>query len=169
MISNGISIDTIDSDTKNDDGFLAKERALHHGYIATHDVRSFVSNVLHRAGAHKIALLRVFGHGNVGIQAVGGGQRPAFWSQVIGVDAKGRLMNADLLSHLRGRFTTDAVVQLHGCDVAAQKSGLLFIGSLARLWHVRVQAAVAEQYARAGSQFVGKYIEDNGKYHFTHS
>jgi hypothetical protein len=120
-----------------------------------------VQVVLQTAGQHKIARLRIFGHGHEASQRVGGGQggndTQRFW-----LDKKGRLHHQGLLAHLCHRFTPHAVVQLHGCEVAGGRLGLHFLKRLAHLWRVRVQAAVKEQYAHQGSHFNGKYIDGDG-------
>ena len=157
----GVRISVIDSNTRDDNGFLARERALHPNYIGCHDVRSMVANVLHRAGGRKIARLRIYGHGHEGSQRVGGGQKgdnsQRFW-----IDQRGILHHRDLLSLWRNHFTRHAVVQLHGCEVGAGWEGRKLLRDLALMWHVRTMAAVKEQHALAGSAFEGRYIEADG-------
>jgi len=166
MSDNGhqLKINIIDSDTKHDNGFLQRERTLHPGYISCHDVKSMVHNIKLKAGARKIAVLRIFGHGHEGSQRVGGGQRgndsQRFW-----IDDRGRLHHRDLLSLLSHHFTHHGIVQLHGCEVADTWKGKRLLKELAHLWHCRVMAAVKEQHAHSGGIFDGTYIEMDGSVH----
>lgn len=161
-----VTIDCVDSST-TDNGFCQAQRRFHPQAVLTNSVRSLVSGVINRAGYKKISRLRIFGHGNKGLQAVGGGQRPDFATQVIYVDNGGNLIPRGLLALLCGRFAPNALVQLHGCDVAAGgwSKGLRLLQRLCDLWDVRVQAALVDQYADAGDRFEGTYyIEADGSY-----
>lgn len=42
-------------------------------------------------------------------------------------------------------FTSNALVELHGCQVASSETGARFIQLLADLWDVRVRASIMKQ------------------------
>jgi hypothetical protein len=79
-------------------------------------IRSRVSRAPQENGRPApIARLRFYGHGSSGQQYIAGGRAPAD-DQVIGVSGA-ELLNAVELSMLSGCFSSDARVELHGCNV----------------------------------------------------
>jgi hypothetical protein len=94
-----------------------------------------------------IGLLRVIGHGSPGEQRMGDSRFSTNPRQVIALDARGRLINREVLTQLRGYFAPNAVVELHGCNVGAGSRGEALRQALERVWGVRVRAGGVVQDA----------------------
>ena len=157
-----VRIDVIDC-TRRDNGFLNNQRRVHSNPVFCSDLATMVMGVIDRANGQQIDRLRIFGHGHAGHQFVGGGTH-AQAHQLIAAYENGELHNRDLLSMLRGCFTADALVQLHGCRVARGTRGNLLVYQLAHLWQVRVQAGYDRQFADRGDHFEGsRYLEADGR------
>lgn len=171
----GLRIDTVALaiDDNCDNGFLRNCLKVHPDAIKTIRVRDFVSSILRRVGDRRIELLRVFGHGTDGEQNVGGGfprDNQETCKQGFDVDPKydnemcikrcgTELNHHALLSRLCGRFTANAVVELHGCHTGRNSKGLYMCRALAKLWNVRVRAGIAKQYPDQADNFEGTFIE----------
>jgi hypothetical protein len=161
--NSGLVVNVIDNH-KGDrhDRYLPKCRMLHPKHLNCHSVHSMVIAVTNAAKSGKISVLRIFGHGHPGSQAVGGGRNPnhhqKFW-----VDHGGKLHHQAMLQPLRHLFTPNAIVQLHGCEVAEKHIGLLFLQRLSHLWHVEVMAALDAQKAHKKGAYNGLYIGVKGK------
>ncbi len=166
-----VQIDVVDEAVHPDNGFLVDQRRWHPNAVHSHDVMSLVQGVLGRATSDTISRLRIFGHGRSGQQGVGGGIQTGHpqVSQRIGVDSladplPGALWNRGVLAALCGRFTPDALVELHGCHVGARWAGEILCWQLAQLWQVRVRAGIADQVADAHDRFEGRfYVEADGR------
>jgi hypothetical protein len=95
-------------------------------------VREMVSRIMCRTSLYSITLLRIWGHGNSGIQCIAGFD--CFTSR-----------DSEELKPLGQYFTNNALVELHGCQVASAEGGARFIQLLADLWDVRVRASLMKQ------------------------
>jgi len=160
--NSGLVINVIDNHTGDrHDKFLPQCRMKHPHHLDCHDVQSMVTVVSNAARSGKITVLRIFGHGHEGSQAVGGGRHPKpdqrFW-----VDERGRLHHSGMLQPLRNHFSPNATVELHGCEVAEQNRGLLLLRHLSYLWHVEVVAAFSKQHAHEKGVYDGIYVGMNG-------
>jgi hypothetical protein len=75
--------------------------------------------------------------------------------QILGVDDQGLMLNGSDLRRIRGLFSSDGLVQVHGCNFAAGKSGYAALHGLSAIWSVRVEASSATQWGTlAGNQMV---------------
>jgi hypothetical protein len=161
MINGEVNVDVVDR--TSDNGFNAKQLEINQGAVIAPDVRRMVNCIIYRAGNKKVARLRIFAHGNTGMQAVSGGQTPS-WDQVVAVNNAGNLVNQDHLKLLTGYFAADGLVQLHGCLVGSGWKGQALVKALAALWNVRVQAALVNQFADKANAFEGShYVEADGR------
>lgn len=95
-------------------------------------VREMVSRVMCRVPLFSIKLLRIWGHGNVGMQCIAGSD--CFTCR-----------DSRELEPLGPYFAGNAVVELHGCQVASSPEGARFVQLLADLWNVRVRASLVKQ------------------------
>jgi hypothetical protein len=149
----GIEIDTVaqalHDDPEYDNGVLRKALKLKPNAIKTRYVRDFDDLIIRKAGRNKISVLRVFGHGMPGEQNIGGGFEgkkvdvtPAQDRTMCIKMVAGRLNYESQLKRLTKHFAPDAVVQLHGCKVGAEKPGVTLCRALAKLWNVPVCAAI---------------------------
>ncbi len=161
MEHDDVQIDVVDRTADN--GFNAAQMRVNQGAVIAPDVRRMVNCILYRAGDRLISRLRIFGHGSSGSQCVSGGQH-ANDTQRIKIDNGGNLLNRDLLTLLAGRFSANALVQLHGCSVGSGWKGRALVRELANLWDARVQAALVVQYADEANVFEGvQYVEADGR------
>jgi hypothetical protein len=163
-----VQIDAVDSTASPDNGFLVDHRRAHPGAVRCRDVLGMVLGVLRRAGDHPIRRLRIFGHGRSGQQNSGGGTRPnasqAMFVTQLTTGAPGRLINGGILELLRGHFTADAVVELHGCSVGRGWEGEALVYQLSQLLQVRVRAALQRQVSDRGDRFEGpRFLEGDGR------
>jgi hypothetical protein len=95
-------------------------------------VREMVSRVMCRVPLFSIKLLRIWGHGNVAMQCLAGSD--CFTRRDLGE-----------LEPLGLYFANNAMVELHGCQVASTPDGARFIQLLADLWNVNVRASLVKQ------------------------
>jgi hypothetical protein len=156
-----IDIDVVDVNTTCDNGFLLRQRHLHPFAVPSNSVVNMVKGILFRAGKEQIRKLRIFGHGRSGQQGVGGGiqSRIVNLDQRLGVDPiTGALWHRPILVQLCGRFTDDAIIELHGCHVGAGMMGEIFCLQLAQLWRVCVRAALSRQFADSRDRFEGRSV-----------
>lgn len=136
---------------------IVEEAAQRVGYanIKGGDLRTigaFTEQVLAVANGRKIRSLFVGAHGDPGRQNVGQyyalfANRPSVSLDAYAI-ADGRQLSE--LAPLAGNFTSDAVVTLGGCNVAAGNPGHYLLGMLARTWNVTVQASEDIQYPMQG-------------------
>lgn len=147
-----------------DNGVLELFAKVNAGALRSLTVSDMVNKVAGRAGAQKIELLRLFGHGNEGLQTLGGGYvgtQPDFTK----LNAQAIFLNGAVLSHqaslgkLQGKFDTKAVVELHGCLVGRGAKGQALCTALARFWNVIVRAGIDDQRADAGNVFESGHIQ----------
>jgi hypothetical protein len=119
---------------------------FHPDAISINGVIEMVDRIISKAneegGQKTIFRLNIIGHGTAGIQSVGGG--PAI--------KEGKYLDVDVLrqhSHILGRlrpyFRVDAVVTLHGCQVASGEKGSLFLQQFSLIVGVPVQAGERTQ------------------------
>ncbi|HVS38220.1 MAG TPA: hypothetical protein VMS17_21855 [Gemmataceae bacterium] len=172
----GLLVVNVIDGSSNDNGYLARCRQKHPNHLACHDVQSMVQVVVNHVIAQggMISQLHIFGPGHEGSQAVGGGRHPhpnqKFW--VDDKDGKYTAHNCVFLTPLRDYMTSNAMVLLHGCDVAAASKhgnvGLTLLRHLSDMWGgVRVYGAVFDQYAHKGGGFHDLYVSAQGqKVHF---
>ncbi len=123
-------------------------------HILALSVRSMVDGILTRlsqvTGSSSdpvtIGCLRIVGHGAPGIQGMGNSDRMSAnvpgnrTVQILAVDDTGVLLNRAMLAQLRGCFTNQSVVELHGCNVAMGRGGPALLQALEGLWGVTVKA-----------------------------
>jgi hypothetical protein len=108
-------------------------------------------------GSQQIHQLRIFGHGVHGQVWIGSGRRyPTEDQQILGVDEdQGPMLNSSDLRRIRGMFSSDGFVTIHGCNYAQGTRGYAALHGLSSTWSVRVSASSAPQVAQqAGNQFV---------------
>jgi hypothetical protein len=118
-----------------------------------------VNRILNTLGpANKLHRLRIFGHGNEGVQGVSN-SRHAPLSQTISVQCRGGvcgpLTNQNHLQRLSGRFALDGWAELCGCDVGDGVQGLELLQRLAALWNVPVKASEDRQKPRHARRGLG--------------
>lgn len=143
-----------------DNGAIEQALKIHTRALRTNSVVDLVEQVLRRSTGFEIQSLRIFGHAHEGSQSVAGGiNEPDFDNLNIAIVGNGQLSHLKQLSRLKGRFAADAVVELHGCSVAAGHEGLALLRALARLWNVVVRGAFDKQVSDAKAQFEGRYLE----------
>ncbi len=94
-----------------------------------------------------IRLLRIVGHGSPGRQGMGDSRFTSNRRQIIGLDRHGILLNRAVLIRLRGCFSENARVELHGCNVGAGTEGATLLEALRGLWGVRIRASSVVQDA----------------------
>ena len=171
----------------NDNGYLKNHRVVvsYSNALIVSSVENMVDRIRERLGASgTIDHLVIVGHGNSGIIGVGIGERQPnnphlaghllvgeqiaeapSGLQVIELNRHGHLRGRASLSLLTGRFASDAVVELQGCNVGRGHAGRELLRQLADLWHVTVQASPDTQRApwdhraRPGVSFEGHVIE----------
>jgi hypothetical protein len=94
-----------------------------------------------------IGLLRIVGHGTPGQQRMGNSEDTWNPRQIIGLDRQGHLMNRATLIRLRGCFSNNSVVELHGCSAGRGPRGAALVQALRALWGVQVRASSVDQDA----------------------
>jgi hypothetical protein len=166
----GLKIDVLDKHWNKE---LKREGFAKHMLVVS-NVGEAVDGILKLLKKHKgekIARLRFFGHGMPGCQLVGVKTHDAKGNK-IAVDlekhklsllgyldaSKSTLLNQGKLQDLKGHFVTEkgffdqlfstappAVVELRGCNVAADEIGKKLLKQLSQLWQVAVRGAVETQ------------------------
>jgi hypothetical protein len=155
-----MNIDVVDSGSGTDNGHINAQRLLHPGAIFAGDVGQMVTLILNRIGTSgNIERLRLFGHAAPGEQGMGNSEHTVKPYQLIEIDGHGRLTNRDQLARLCGHFAPNAVVELHGCNIARNHRGRELMRQLSALWNVRVRGGVENQHADAGDRFEGPVVE----------
>lgn len=126
-------------------GFLAG--MVHPRAISISGVNDMVDKIISKAtqegGHNTIFRLNIIGHGNSGVQSVGGGPKLVqgkFLSSEVVTKESGKL------GRLRPFLRKDALVILHGCSVAEGLAGSQFMMSLSRVLGVPVIAGESTQY-----------------------
>lgn len=104
----------------------------------------------------KVSLLRIFSHGAQGHMQVTAGKTAMPGERAAITLANFNTIQNDL-KPLKQVFSSNALVELHGCEVGGGTSGSQLLQSLADLWGVRVQAGTLVQYS--GSQSTQKHFE----------
>jgi hypothetical protein len=127
-------------------------------------VSEAVSGILRRLDRkHKITVLRFFGHGTPGLQAVGGDEAPD-QDQCIGyVDGGPGFLGGSQLLHLRAHFARATLwrsprIELHGCEVAKGTEGDNLLFTLCNLLEVRVLGNLLPQSKNAAYAFASRSI-----------
>jgi hypothetical protein len=126
-------------------GFLAG--LVHPRAISIAGVNDMVDKIISKAtqegGHNTIFRLNIIGHGNSGVQSVGGGPKLI----------KGKYLSSGVLTkesnklgRLRPYLRKDALVILHGCNVAEGIAGSAFMMELSRVLGVPVIAGESSQY-----------------------
>ncbi|HYP06868.1 MAG TPA: peptidoglycan-binding protein [Bryobacteraceae bacterium] len=114
-----------------------------------------VNRVIRAAGANRVGLLRIYGHGNRGLQIVSAGRGVAGGSAThhAGLTARSvREMRGDL-ERLRPVFAVYGSAELHGCSVGRGPDGRSLLHELADVWNVPVTAGVQTQHVGRGATF----------------
>lgn len=94
----------------------------------------------------KISLLRIFSHGQSGLQNISAGTN-AYTNERSSLNLKEfDSIKSDLMI-LNEYFDNAALVELHGCSVGAGENGDKLLQSLSDLWRVKVKAGVFLQYS----------------------
>ncbi len=112
--------------------------------VTVNGVTDMVSKVIAKAKKEKgiIIKLVIKGHGNVGLQSIGGGKKPK---------SKTGLANANLTKHkmtlrkLRPYLHKKAIVVLMGCNTGKGKQGSKFLKNLSTILGVPVRAGISLQ------------------------
>jgi hypothetical protein len=105
--------------------------------------------------SRQIHLLRIYSHGVPGNAFIGSGRGYPTAEQTLGVDDQGLMLNTADLRRIRGLFSSDGLVTVHGCNFAAGKRGCAALHGLSSIWSVRVRASAAAQWGRlAGNLMV---------------
>ena len=119
-------------------------------------VGMLVGRIVSAGASNRIGLLRIFGHGNRGMQMVtaGVGGMPG------GAAAHGAALTPSVTRRMRGELTRAASAfrpygsaELHGCHVGQGDEGGLLLRDLAAVWGVPVTAAVQLQRVGRGRTF----------------
>lgn len=153
-----MNIDVVDSASGTDNGHINEQRLLHPNAVFAGDVGQMVTLILNRIGSGNIDRLRLFGHAAAGEQGMGNSEHTVKPYQLIQISG-GHLTNRDQLIRLRGHFAPNAVVELHGCNIALQHRGRELLRQLSALWNVRVRGGVNIQLPDAGDRFEGPVVE----------
>jgi hypothetical protein len=146
-----IDINVIDFDPNDQTCMTA--RTTYPDHILASSVWSMVDGIKNRLGLTGsstavptlMGRLRIIGHGEPGLQAIGNSHDTQNTRQFIGLDRHGHLYNRHVLSELRGYFAPNARAELHGCNVGLHGERLRL--ALERLWGVRVFSSAAAQYS----------------------
>ena len=155
-----MNIDVVDSASGTDNGHINAQRLLHPGAIFAGDVGQMVTLILNRIGSSgNIDRLRLFGHAAAGEQGMGNSEHTVKPYQLIQIDSHGRLTNRDQLARLCGHFASNAVVELHGCNIALHHRGRELLRQLSALWNVRVRGGVNVQRPDSTDRFEGPVVE----------
>jgi hypothetical protein len=125
------------------DKVMALDRLLAHGEVVGDNIADMVEKVLAKAAGHPIKYLRIDGHGAPGYQEVG--EHGAITNHISDAE-RSQLMR------LRGHFTSDALVFLEGCEVAAGTDGEHLLAMLSEMWNVKVTGGVAYQRPLPGHE-----------------
>lgn len=121
-------------------------------YGMSNGVQYVMGQILARARAGRVALLRIHGHGNQGLQNVTGGAiNGAPHLASISDSNFGQIAGA--LASIRGIFLGYGSVQLLGCNVGGGAQGRSLLGKLANTWGVPVTAGVNTQYGGGARTF----------------
>lgn len=115
--------------------------------IAVTSVQDMVSQVLARAapyGVCSIFRLGVFGHASAGSQHLGTGGKSWSDDKVITAGNVSK-RHGKTLARLKPYLRPDAIVTLHGCNVAAGKGGQILLQGLSKILGVPVQGGVEVQ------------------------
>jgi hypothetical protein len=136
------------------DTAMNNARRTYPDHIPVNSVWSMVDGIIARMGATRtpngasgpvaIGLLRIVGHGEPGLQAIGNSHDTQNRRQFISLDGHGHLNNREALTRLRGFFAANAVVELHGCQVGGRGFEALR-RALKALWGVSVRASAIDQ------------------------
>jgi hypothetical protein len=143
---------------------LAYDRQIHgKSYITAGNVSEMVDKILGKLRREPLHRLTIWGHGGPGQQGVGAGNSrfgngDAARGLLICV-VNGRLSQRSTLARLCGKFSWDARVDLHGCNVARGHSGRQLLRALCDLWQVPVRGGVNVQDSHADDRFDGPVIE----------
>lgn len=112
-----------------------------------------MSQIAAKARPGKVALLRIHGHGNRGLQNVTGGD-------INGAPHLAAISNSNFgqiagsLAKIKGIFMGYASVQLLGCSVGGGTSGRTLVGRLADTWNVPVTAGFFDQLGGGINTFI---------------
>ncbi len=115
---------------------IGLERALTFGEVVGGSIKELVDAVIAKANGHPIGILTITGHGMRGSQELGDRGD---------IDTTMSASELIELGRLHRYFAPGAQVVLHGCEVAAGKSGERLLHDLASLWRVQVRAGVSYQ------------------------
>lgn len=144
------TIDVVDAgDPAIDEFYSADLRASGADPIVVYGMSNGVPYAIDRiiaraAGAGRIAILRINGHGGSGLQNVTGGKIDGA-RHMAGISNGNIAYLTPALSRLQPYFATFGSAELLGCEVAHGSSGLLLLQRLANIWGVPVTAGTKIQ------------------------
>lgn len=150
-----MDIDCVDWHREGDSSTAADQQHLPDA-IRVNSVGQMVRLIDLRLANDRIRRLRIFGHGDPGVQGLGNSisSQTHLYNQIT-TDTGTRVTYANVLGGLRGKFAQGAWVELHGCSVGAGAAGWNLLKGLAQLWQVKVAAGVVDQ--DDGGGFEGAY------------
>lgn len=116
-------------------------------------VSRMITQVRNAAGARKIGLLRIFGHGLPGGQIVSAGRGVTGGAATHGSALTAQAVRAmtNEWGQLAQAFAPYGSCELHGCRVGQGARGNDLLRELANLWRVPVSAGVETQHTGRGS------------------
>lgn len=118
-------------------------------------VGSLMQQILSASERAPIGVLRIFGHGNRGLQIVSAGHGVTGGSAAHGsalTISSARLLRRELQS-IRPAFAAFGSAELHGCNVAGDRTGRQLLRDLADAWEVPVSAGAHRQRTGRGATF----------------
>lgn len=114
-------------------------------YGMSNGVQYVMGQILMKARAGRVALLRFHGHGNRGMQNVTGGEIYGA-PHLAGISNDNFSQIAGTLARISGIFLPYGSVQMLGCNVGGGAAGRALMGKLANVWRVPCTAGVNTQY-----------------------
>jgi|SRR6516165_10335222 hypothetical protein len=116
-------------------------------YGSSNGVGDAVAQIINEAGTYgTIDELDFWGHGGPGSMGISRGTESARNADWAGISVENFDDIKDTLDQLTNYFDQNAVVELHGCNVAKGANGQALLTELANLWGVRVRAGSATQH-----------------------
>ncbi len=114
------------------------------------------NRVLSATRTTKLGLLRIFGHGNRGVQIISAGHGvPGGGSDLHGAALTSRSIRNmhHELAQIAGAFHAYGSAELHGCRVGEGQDGRRLLRDLADVWGVPVTAGIRSQSVGGGTSF----------------
>ncbi|WP_426957167.1 DUF4347 domain-containing protein [Muricoccus radiodurans] len=121
-------------------------------YGQSNGLQYAMQQIAARARPGKLALLRIHGHGNKGMQNVTGGEIYGA-PHMASISLERFEESVPALMLIRDRFTGFGAVQLLGCEVGGGAQGKALVRRLAQTWGVPVTAGVNTQFGGGNRTF----------------